>query len=189
MRMKEMQRQREKVVLYSDYVARSNQSAAAMFGVLGFLLTQAGSNIDITTKVLTETAFNDVVGGIWDNGGENLIALGAYQQMAKFTQWDRNRIRQRINEGKGGGYINSYLTEVGVDVDLVPLRKSPRNILFVLDVGKCKLRAKKGRKFIMEKLGKMGDMDDYQLISEFSFEMKGYNLGQHGMFTGLTPSA
>ena len=39
---------------------------------------------------------------------------------------------------------------------------------------------------IMEKLGKMGDFDDWQILSEFTMEMRGYNLNQHGMFGRLT---
>jgi len=189
MRMKELQRNREKTVLYSDYVARSSTHAGMIYGVLGFLLRQGGSNIDSSTKVFTESAFNDVCGAVWDNGGERLTCYGDYSQIGKFTQWDKNRIRTRVNDGKGGGHITSYLTEVGIEVDLVPMRKVPRNIMFVIDDSKCSLRAKKGRKFILEKLGKMGDMDDYQLLSEFSLQMKGFDLGQHGMFTALTPSA
>ena len=34
--------------------------------------------------------------------------------------------------------------------------------------------------------GKMGDFERHQLLSEFSLEMKGYNLGQHGLFTRLS---
>ncbi len=186
MRMKEQQRQREKTALYSGQVIRTSTAAGMMNGALGFLLTRSGTHIDITTRVLTETAFNNVIGGVWENGGTNLVAFGDRTNIARFTQWDRNRIRTRINEGKGGGHITSYLSEVGVEVDLVPMRKSPVNILFVLDVSKIKMRAKKGRKSSLEKLGKMGDFDDWQLLSEFSMEMKGFNIGQHGLFTALT---
>jgi len=187
MRLKELQRNREMSALFSDYSARSTSQAGTMFGVLGFLLTQAGTHIDKTTKVLTETAFNNVVGACWDYGSENLSVFASRPQIAKFTQWDKNRIRQSVNEGKGGGYIKSYLTEAGVEVDLYPGRINwPRNLMFVIDTTKIKLRAKKGRKAIMEQLGKAGDSTDWQIISEFSLEMKGYNLKQHGMFTALT---
>jgi len=189
MRMKELQRQREMVSLYSTYSARSNAEASTMYGVLGFLINQSGTHIDKTTRVLTETAFNDVVGTLWDYGASNLAVFGARPNIAKFTQWDKNRIRTSVNEGKGGGHITSYLSEAGVEVDLYPMRKNaPRNLLFILDTSKIRLRAKKGRKGFMEKLGKMGDGEDWQIISEFSLEMKGYNLRQHGMFSSLDQS-
>jgi len=187
MRMKELQRQREMVALYSSYSARSTSDASTMMGVLGFLLTQVGSHIDKATRVLSESAFNNVVGACWDYGSENLSVFASRPQIAKFTQWDKNRIRQSVNEGKGGGYIKSYLTEAGVEVDLYPGRINfPRNLMFIVDTSQIKLRAKKGRKAIMQKMGVMGDSEDWQIISEFSLEMKGYSLKRHGLFTALT---
>ena len=111
--------------------------------------------------------------------------FAAIEQTAKFTRWDKNRIRTRINDGKGGGQITSYLTESGIELDLVPMAYVPTNLAFVVDTSKIKLIAKKNRKAIMEKLGKRGDFDAWQILSEFSMEMKGHNLGQHGGFFNL----
>ena len=185
MRMKEMQRERERLALYSIYMAKTSVAAGMMNGVFGFLTTQTGDNIDRSTTALTATAVNTLVTKIWENGGRNLTVFGNIRQTAKFTQWDVNRIRTSVNESRGGGYITSYMTESGIVLDLVPMGNCPNNLMFVLDTSKIKLRAKKNRKAIMEKLGKMGDFDDYQIISEFSMEMKGFNLRQHGMFTCL----
>jgi hypothetical protein len=186
MRLKELQRDREKAALYSILYAKTSAAAGLMNGVYGFLSGQSGSNIDTSTLVLTESAVNTVVSKIWESGGRNLSFFGALSQCAKFTRWDKNRIRTSVNEGKGGGYIQSYLTESGIVIDLVPMANVPRNLAFVLDTSKIKLRAKRGRKAIMEKLGKMGDFDDWQILSEFTMEMRGYNQRQHGMFTKLT---
>jgi hypothetical protein len=185
LRLKELQRDREKTALYSVFQAKTSANAGLMSGVYGFLASQSGSNIDTSTLVLTETAVNTIVTKVWEAGGRNLSFFGSIHQCAKFTRWDKNRIRTTVNEGKGGGYITSYLTESGIVIDLVPMANVPTNLAFVLDTSKIKLRAKRGRKAIMEKLGKMGDFDDWQLLSEFTMEMKGYNLRQHGMFTKL----
>jgi hypothetical protein len=56
----------------------------------------------------------------------------------------------------------------------------------VLDANKIKLIPLRGRKFILEKLGKKGDYVEWELISEATMEFKGYTLGQHGMFDALT---
>ena len=186
MRLKEMQREREKSALYSVKVTpRSTAEASLMHGALGFLAGNSGTNIDITTTALTEAAVNTVVWECWESGADSLTWFSNIDQAAKFTQWDKTRIRTTVNEGKGGGFINRYLTEAGIEIEIVPMRKVPKNIAFLIDTSKCKLRAKKGRKAIMEKLGKAGDMDDWQIISEFSLEMKGANLHQHGLFTKL----
>jgi hypothetical protein len=77
------------------------------------------------------------------------------------------------------------MTESGIVLDLVPMGNCPQNLMYIVDTSKIKLRAKKGRKAIMEKLGKAGDFEDWQIISEFSMEMKGFNLRQHGGFFAL----
>ena len=90
------------------------------------------------------------------------------------------------SDRKGGGLIQFYLSESGIEVEIVPMRKVPINFAFVLDTSKIQLRAKKGRKGFMQKLGLAGDFEDWQILSEFSMEMKGYNLHQHGMFVRLS---
>lgn len=186
LRLKELQRDRERAALYSVYLIRTSAQASLMNGCLGFLGQYSGNHIDNTTRSLTESAVNTVVSSVWENGGRNLSFFGHINQTAKFTRWDKNRIRTRVNEGKGGGRITSYLTESGIEIDLVPMANVPTNLAFIVDTSKVKLRAKRGRKAIMEKLGKMGDFDDWQIISEFSMEMKGSNLRQHGMFSKLS---
>jgi len=187
MRLKEMQRDRERFTLYnSGVLTRSSTVAGLMSGVFGFLGGRSGDYIDTSTTTLTETAVNKVVGACWENGSENLTFFGHKDQCAKFTQWDKNRIRMAPRDGRGGGYISKYMTEVNVEIGIQPMKRVPKNMAFVIDTSKCQLRAKKGRKAIMEKLGKAGDMDDWQIISEFTFEMRGYSNGQHGLFTKLS---
>jgi hypothetical protein len=191
MRLIEMQREREKMALYAVRItqaaaSRSTTEASLMHGALGFLVGTAGDSIDTTTTTLTESALNTVVGGAWENGGKNFTFFGDRTQCAKFTQWDKNRIRMAPRDGRGGGYINMYMTEVGLEIKVQPMRRVPKNIALVVDTSLCRLRAKKGRKAILEKLGKKGDFEAHQIISEFSFEMKGYSLGKHGLFTRLS---
>ena len=186
LRLKELQRNRERAALYSVYIAKTSAMAGLINGCLGFLGQQSGTHIDNSTRSLTESAVNTVVSNVWENGGRNLTFFGHINQTAKFTRWDKNRIRMRINDSKGGGRITSYLTESGIELDLIPMANVPTNLAYVVDIAKIKLRAKRGRKAIMEKLGKQGDFDDWQILSEFSMEMKGHNLRQHGMFCKLT---
>jgi hypothetical protein len=187
MRMKELQREREKSALYSVHVTpRSTTSASLMNGALGFLVSQSGSNIDTSTTSLTESNFNTIIGACWEAGSDNLTFFADRTNAAKPTQWDKNRIRMAPRDGRGGGYVNYYMSECGVEVELVPMRNVPVNIAFLVDTSKCAMRAKKGRKGFMEKLGKVGDMDDWQILSECSLEMKGFNLRQHGLWTRLS---
>ncbi len=186
MRMKEMQREREKMTLYGVTIPRSSTVAGILNGVVGHMIQASGSaNVDDSTTVFTENAFNTVVSTIWESGGENLTFFGNLDITSKFTRWDKNRIRMQQSDRKGGGLIQYYLSESGIEVEIVPMRKVPINFAFVLDTSKIRLRAKKGRKGFMQKLGLNGDFEDWQIISECSMEMQGYNLSQHGMFIRL----
>ena len=186
LRLLEMQRDREMHLLFSSTQTRTTTLASSMNGVLGYLRGQSGSHIDKTTTSLTETAFNNLVAACWDNRGNPDIVVGSHDQIRKFTGWDRARVRVEQSDKIGGFHVTKYLTDIGIEVDLIPMRKFPLNTLFVLDSSKIKLRAKKGRKLFVEKLGIRGDMKEYQVISEFSSEVRGYNLGYHGYFGALT---
>ena len=187
MRMAELQRQRERVALYNVSTPRTREAAGGMNGVRGFMMEHGGNNVDNTTTTFTEEAINEMVGRCWDNASTKLVFLGARQQVAKFIRWDEDRIRMGPRDGRGGGYISHYLTDCNVEIELIAMRKVPVNIAFVLDTSKISLRAKNGRKSILQKLSVRGDFDEWQLLSEFSLEMRGVNLGQHGMFTQLSP--
>ncbi len=186
LRTKEMQREREATCLYQCPQARSTTEAALMSGVLGFLKGQSGSHIDSTTTSFSETAFNNVVAALWENDATPNVFFAHQSQIRKFTTWDRSRIRMSPRENLGGAHISSYMTDIGIEIDLVPLRRGPVNLAFVLDTSKIRLRAKKNRKLILDRLGKVGDKEQYQLLSEFSMEMRGYDQGQHGMLDRLT---
>lgn len=186
LRGREMQREREATCLFNVEQARSTTAAALMNGVFGFLKGQTGDHIDTTTTAFSETAFNTVVAAQWENGATPNAFFAHQTQIRKFTTWDRSRIRMSPRENLGGAHISSYMTDIGIEVDLVPLRRCPVNLAFSLDTSKIALRAKRNRKLLLDRLGKSGDYEKYQLISEMSMEMRGYDQGQHGMFTILT---
>ncbi len=187
MRMKELVREREKSALFSVHVTpRSGTEASLMNGALGFLVGQSGTHIDTSTTTLTETKVNDVVAYLWEHGSNPLTWFSDMTQARKFTQWDVNRIRMEPRDTRGGGHITNYMTESGVEIEIVAMRFVPPNIAFIIDTSKCRMRAKTGRQGFMEKLGKRGDFDEWQIISEATLEMRKYNQGCHGLFTRLS---
>ncbi|MHA2084990.1 MAG: SU10 major capsid protein [Candidatus Thorarchaeota archaeon] len=186
MRLLEMQRDREMHALFGVAQTRSATLAGSMNGVLGFLRGQSGTHIDTSTTSLTETAFNNLVAAVWDNRGNPDIVVGSQDQIRKFTGWDRARVRVEQDSKIAGFHVTKYLTDIGIEVDLIPMRKFPVNTLFVLDSSKIKLRAKKGRKLFVERMGVRADAIEYQMLSEFSGEVRGYDLGWHGYFGALS---
>lgn len=188
MRMKELVREREKAALYSAQVntTRTTTEMSVMHGVLGFLISQSGAHIDTSTTTLTETAVNNVIAYLWEHGSTNITWFSDLAQARKFTQWDVNRIRMEPRDTRGGGHVTHYMSEAGVEIEVVAMRFVPTNLAFLVDTSKARMRAKTGRKGFMEKLGKRGDFDEWQMLSETSMELRKYNQGCHGMFTRLS---
>jgi hypothetical protein len=187
MRLLEMQLDRERSMLMSKSEARSSTVAGMMKGVYDFLDDYESSSwVDASTTTLTEAKLNDLVSEIWDQGGSPDIFFGHKDQIRKFTQWDQARVRTTPDAKLAGHHVTRYLTDIGEEIELIPMRKWPPNIAMVLSLDKVKLRAKKGRKLILEKLAKVGDFDRWQILSEYTLEFKGYDKGYHGMFNKLT---
>ena len=187
MRLLEMQFERERSILFSWGATRSATAEGTFSGMAELLLAQsAASFVDDATTSLTESSFNDLVADIYDNGGMPDCVVTGVTQARKFTGWSEDRIRTTHDERLGGKFVSQYLTDTGITVDIIPMMKFPVSWLFVLDTDNLKLRAKKGRKGLLEKLGKKGDYIEYQLISEYSLEHHGVANGYHGAFTILT---
>jgi hypothetical protein len=186
MRLLEMQFERERTVIYSYPQTRTATVAGFMQGFYGFLDGYtAQAWVDASTTSLTEPAFNNLVSECWDNGGQPSTFFANKDIIRLFTQWDQTRVRTQVDAKLAGHYTTRYLTDSGIEVELVPMRKVPKNLAFLIDTAQCHLRAKKGRKMILEKLAKVGDYERWQLLSEYTLEMRNYDMGHHGMFTEL----
>jgi hypothetical protein len=186
MRLMEMQFERERTVLYSYPQTRTSTVAGYMQGFYGFLDGYtAQAWVDNSTTTLTEPTFNNLVSECWDNGGQPNAFFANKDQIRKFTQWDQTRVRTQVDARLSGHYTTRYLTDSGIEVELVPMRKAPTNLAFLIDTSQCHLRPKNGRKLLLEKLAKVGDYERWQLLSEYTLEMRNYDMGHHGMFTEL----
>jgi hypothetical protein len=186
LRTQEYKRQLERTAILGFKDAGSATENQMMGGIYDMLRTQSGSHIDYDTTTLTETKINDVAQAVYDFGGEpNTLLLGP-KQARVIPTLERARVRVTQDSRVAGFYVTKYMTDLGVEMDILISRWVPKDFTFVLDANKIKLMPLRGRKFMLQKLGLVGDYVEYQLISEVTLEMYGYTLGQHGMFHNLS---
>jgi hypothetical protein len=186
MRLLELQRDREMSILFGRGQARTATAAGLMSGLFDYLVeNQSYSWVDVATTSLTKSDVNNLVAELAENGGRPNCIVGPLAQIRKFTQWDESRIRSRPDDRVGGEWITSFLCDSGIECDLIWIPKVPPNFLAVVDTSKITLRAKNGRKLLFEKLGKKGDYDQWEFISEYSVEIRGYDKGHQGGFLSL----
>lgn len=179
-------RELEKSAIMGKRQVGSATETSLFGGVLDFLIGESGSHIDTTSTALDETKMNDVIQGIFDRGGNPDLILCGAKQSRKFAGFDRNRVRVGQDIRKAGWAVTKYLSDMNIELDILVSRWVPANFLFVLSSEELALVPMNGRKYNLTKLAVVGDYEEWQLISEVTFEPRGYSLGKHGMFTALT---
>ena len=186
LRTMEYKRSLERTAILGFKDAGSSAETQMMGGIYYYLKGESGTHIDSTNTSLTESVLNNIIKGVMEKGGTPDTLLVGFDRQQDLSAWDVAKKRTRPDTRIAGYYVTQYLSDLGCVVDILVSRWVPKNLAFVLEKNKIKLRAMQGRKFILEKLGKKGDYTEYQLISEVSMEFNGYNLGQHGMASALS---
>lgn len=189
MRLLELQKDREWGMLYSKSQSRSSTVASYANGIFDYLDGYTSEAwVDTSSATITETAVNDMASELWDNGASNkLVLCGNKEHIRKFTTWDQARVRSVPDAKLGGHHVTRYLTDSGIELELLPMKKVPVSILFMLDTENIRLRAKKGRKLMLNTVADTGvDAMQKYLLSEYSLEVRGYDKGYHGMWMALT---
>jgi len=185
LRTKEYKRELERTAILGRKEAGSAAETPLMGGIYDFLRGQSGDNIDTTSTALTESVLNTIVKGVMEKGGMPDCVLVGFDRQQDISSWDVAKKRTTQDTRMAGYYTTQYLSDLGAVLDVLVSRWVPANYAFVLSTSMIKLCPMRGRKFILEKLGKVGDYVQYQLISECSLEFKGFNLGQHGLLSAL----
>lgn len=185
LRLLEMQRDREMSLLFGRGQARTGTAVGLMRGIADFMVEDVLLSkpwVDNSHTELTKTVLCDQVAAMAELGHRPNVVVCSVTQHRKFTSWDENRIRSQPNDRIGGEYISSFLTDTNIPLDLIWLPHFPESWLFIFDTNNITLRAKKGRKLLLEKLGKKGDYEQWQLISEYSAEFRKIDEGAFGAF-------
>lgn len=149
--------------------------------------TPATTATDGTQRAFTEAMLKDVLQQIYTAGGTPKIALmGPYNKQVASTFTGRTTSRQNTDARTIGQATNLYDSDFG-PIKFVThryLRSGGRSVLCV-DPSYAKVAYL--RKFRRYKLGRIGDAETNEIISEFSLEM--CNERAHGIIADLTTSA
>lgn len=166
-----------KIATGSDTVYRS------MDGVRN--VVRIGANVITTAEALSEAAVNALATLIWNKGGEPNLAVGSEGQMSKFAELYKDKIRLAPSDRQVGRFITKFLTDKGVEVDLISDRWAQKQDLLLVDTSRLSIHPLMGRAMHMEPLAKTGDADRAMLIGEYTQVTR--NAAQaHALHSGLT---
>lgn len=153
----------------SDSVIRS------MNGVRNFVRAQS-TQVDSTSNAFNEPLINALYKKIYDKGGEASIAVGTAEQMTKFSSLHQEKVRLSPSDRARGVFVTKYLTEYGVELDLLIDRWCLKGDLMLLDPNRVKLAELQGRAFQATPLSPAGDADKGMIVGEYTLEV--HNAGE-----------
>lgn len=162
----------------SDTVYRS------MDGLRNFVRRQS-AQLTTTSQALTESIVNSQYRLIYNQGGEADFAVGTADQMTYFSELYKDKIRLAPSDRTRGVFVTKFLTDLGVELDLVIDRWALPGDLIIGDTSKLRLVPLKGRGWQATPLAKTGDAMRGMLVGEYTLEVR--NAAQSfSLHSGLT---
>jgi len=126
--------------------------------------------VDNGGAAITETALNNLLQQIWEEGGmPDTILLNGFNQRT-VTSWATPRIRTDRDERMAGAHIGSYESDFGT-LDLVVdrwLRPSDLPVITRSDIGIGPLG---GREFSSREVPSLGDYTQTEVLGEYTMEV------------------
>lgn len=183
-RMLELKRELAQSHLLGVKVASGSDSVyRSMDGVRN--VVRIGGNTITTSEALTEDVVNRLNTLIWNDGGEANLAVGHEQQLSKFSEMYKDKVRLTPSDKQVGRFITKFLTDKGTELDLVVDRWALKGDLLLCDSSRLSLHALNGRAMQMQPLAKTGDSDRAMIVGEYTQVTR--NAAQaHALHSGLT---
>lgn len=186
-RMRELMRELDRTLIMG--VRASANVGATTYGTMGGLydfINVTGGNINSTAEYISPSVINQMCSDIFDDGGTpSHLVVGAVQRR-KVSAFDKEYRRSTLDSRRAGFYVEEFVTDLGVNLQIVLDRWVPSDTAFVIDASRVKVKPMTGRGFFLEKLARTGDADKWQIVGEYTAEVKNGSKA-HAVHTNLKP--
>lgn len=173
LRLRELKRELDRTVIMGvrlgDVSSTVYSNMGGLIEFVGFI--GAGNNIG-TAETLTPSVLNTMVKACWDDGlFPDTVLVGGVQKQ-KISSFDQEFRRSTLDTRRAGYTVEEFVSDLGVNLRVVVDRWVPNDVAVVFDSAKVKIMPLKGRAFALEKLGKTGDSEDWQIVGEYTMEVR-----------------
>lgn len=173
LRLRELKRELDRTAIMG--VRAPNDVSASAYGTMGGVIDFVGfiaaGNVNGTAETLTPAVLNTMAKQVYDDGGTPDILLVGGVQKQKIAAFDQEFRRSTLDARRAGYTVEEFVTDLGMNLRVVVDRWTPNDVAMVLDSSKVKLMPLKSRAFFLEKLGKTGDSNDWQIVGEYTMEI------------------
>lgn len=173
-RLRELMRELSRTVVMG--VRSSDRHSDTVYGTLGglidFINFASGGNTNSTAETLTPSVLNAMVKQIWDDGGNPTHILVGGTQKQKISGFDKEYRRSTMDTRRAGFTVEEFVSDLGIVLPVVVDRWIPNDTCLIVDGTRIKVLPLRGRAFFLEKLAKTGDSDKWQIVGEYTTEVK-----------------
>jgi len=173
-RLRELIRELDRTVIMGIRSAARHADAAygSFGGLIDFISHASSGNTNSTAETLTPSVLNAMIKQIWDDGGNpDMIIVGGTQKQ-KISDFDKEYRRSTLDTRRAGFTVEEFVSDLGINLRVIVDRWVPSDICIVVDSSRLMVRPLTGRGFFVEKLAKTGDSEKYQIVGEYTMEVK-----------------
>lgn len=174
MRLKELKRELDRSCIMG--VRAPNDVGASTYGTMGGLIDFIGfiaaGNVNGTAETLTPSVVNTMAKQVFDDGGSPDTLLVGGVQKQKISSFDQEFRRSTLDSRRAGYTVEEFVTDLGVNLRIIVDRWVPNDVAMVLDSSRIKIMPLQGRSFFLEKLAKTGDAEKWQIVGEYTMEVR-----------------
>ena len=174
LRLRELKRELDRTCIMG--VRAPNDVDGSTYGTMGGVIDFVGfigaQNVNGTAETLTPSVVNAMAKQIFDRGGmPNILLVGGVQKQ-KVSTFDQEFRRSTLDSRRSGFTVEEFVSDLGVNLRIVVDRWVPNDVALVLDSSRIKIMPLRTRAFFLEKLAKTGDSNDWQIIGEYTMEVR-----------------
>ena len=173
-RMRELVRELDRTVIMG---VRSSANVVdgtygTMGGLIDYIKHATSGNTTSTVETLVPSVLNAMIKQIWDDGGSPDMVLVGGAQKQKISAFDKEYRRSTMDSRRAGFTVEEFVSDLGISLRVVVDRWIPSDMAIVIDSSRIMIKPLQGRSFFLEKLAKTGDSENWQIVGEYTMEVK-----------------
>jgi len=174
LRLRELKRELDRTAIMGGRASADVVDGA--YGTMGGLINFTGvinttNNIG-TVETLTTSVLNTMIKKCWDSGLNPTHILVGGVQKQKISSFDAEYRRSSLDDRRAGYTVESFVSDLGITLQVIVDRWMPKDVAIIFDSSKVKIMPLNGRAMFLEQLAKTGDSNDWQIVGEYTMEVR-----------------
>jgi hypothetical protein len=174
LRLRELKRELDRTIIMGVRAGANviDGTYGTMGGLINFIGYIGATNVSAVAETLTPSVLNAMAKQVFDAGGmPDMVIVGGVQKQ-KISTFDEEYRVSTMDSRRAGFTIEQFVSDLGWNLRVVVDRWVPNDVCLVIDSSKVKILPLKGRSFFLEALAKTGDSNDWQIVGEYTMEVR-----------------